>query len=51
MPIPSEINEIIQRLNQELNQIEQDATVALNLVRQRLVLFAGNIGVVRCPRT
>jgi GTP1/Obg family GTP-binding protein len=42
MAIPSEINEIIQRLNQELNEIEQDAAVALNLVRQRLVLFAGN---------
>lgn len=46
MPIPPEINEIIQRLNQELNQIEQDATEALNLLQPRLNLFPNNPVVV-----
>jgi hypothetical protein len=42
MPIPSEIQALVDRLNQELNEIEQDATAALNLLRQRLSLFPDN---------
>ena len=42
MPIPSEIQALVDRLNEELNEIEQDATVALNLVRQKLSLFPDN---------
>lgn len=43
MPIPSEILALINRLNQELEQTEQDATEGLNLVRQRLSRFPDNL--------
>lgn len=42
MSIPSEIQTLVDRLNQELNDTEQYATAALNLVRQRLSLFPDN---------
>ncbi len=42
MPIPSEIRELADRLNQELEQTERDTTEGLNLVRQRLSIFPDN---------
>ncbi len=42
MSIPSEIAVIIERLNQELSQIEQEATEGLNTVRFRLEYFPEN---------
>jgi len=42
MPIPSEIQALVDRLNQELDETEQDSTIALHLVRQRLSLFPTN---------
>lgn len=42
MPIPSEISALIDRLNQELNLVEQEATAALSLVRLRLDRFPTN---------
>lgn len=42
MPIPSELQTLVNRLNQELDEIEQDSTIALHLVRQRLSLFPTN---------
>ena len=42
MPIPSEIQALIDRLNRELDEIERDAITGLNLVRQRLSLFPEN---------
>jgi len=42
MPIPSEIRELINRLEQELDEIEQKATDGLNLVRPLLSLFGDN---------
>lgn len=42
MPIPSEIQILIARLNRELEETEQDALSGLNLVRQRLDLFPEN---------
>ncbi len=33
MPIPSEIQSLVNRLNLELETIEQEATEGLNLVR------------------
>ena len=42
MPIPSELQALVDRLNQELDEIEQDSTIALHLVRQRLSLFPNN---------
>lgn len=36
MAIPSEITALIERLKQQLNQIEQEATEGLNLARVRL---------------
>jgi len=35
MPISPEITDLVDRLNQELNETEQNAIEGLNLVRQR----------------
>ena len=43
MPIPSEIIALIERLNQEFNQTEQEATDALNIVRRNLYFFPNNV--------
>ncbi|MCL1470996.1 hypothetical protein LAY57_09960 [Argonema antarcticum A004/B2] len=43
MPIPSEIIALIERLNQEFNQTEQEATDALNIVRRNLSFFPNNV--------
>ncbi|MDJ0713952.1 MAG: hypothetical protein QNJ54_07005 [Prochloraceae cyanobacterium] len=40
MTIPTELSVIITTLNQELNQIEQEATRGLNLVRELLPQFS-----------
>ncbi len=42
MPIPPEIEVIINRLNQELNNIEQKAREGSNLVRSILSIFPDN---------
>lgn len=42
MPIPSEIQALIDRINRELDETERDAIAGLNLVRQRLSLFPEN---------
>ena len=47
MPIPSEINALIERLNQELTQIEQEATDGLTLARVSLERFADNATLIQ----
>ncbi|OCQ94390.1 restriction endonuclease subunit S [Oscillatoriales cyanobacterium USR001] len=47
MPIPSEIQSIINRLNQELDRTEENATEGLNLVRLPLSLFPDNLILVQ----
>lgn len=47
MPIPSEINALIERLNQELTQIEQEATEGLTLARVSLERFADNATLIQ----
>lgn len=42
MPIPSELNALITRLNQELDIIEREATVGLNLARVSMERFPEN---------
>ena len=42
MAIPSEIIALIERLNQELDQISQEATQGLKIVRSRLLRFQNN---------
>jgi hypothetical protein len=42
MPIPSEIQSLVDRLDQELGQIEREATEGLNLVRPILSNFPDN---------
>lgn len=42
MPIPPEINAIVQRLNQELSQVEQEASAAMSIVRNLLNRFPNN---------
>ena len=47
MSIPSEIEKIIERLNQELEIIERDATFGLNLIRNRLERFPDNQALIQ----
>jgi len=47
MQIPPEINAIIERLNQELNQFEQEATEGLNLARAILERFPNNAKLIQ----
>jgi len=42
MPITPEIQALVDRLNQELNQTEQEATEGLNIVRPLLSRFPEN---------
>ena len=43
MTIPTELSGIITRLNQELNQIEKEATRGLDLIRELLPQFGDNL--------
>jgi len=47
MPIPSEIQNLIERLNQELAETETDATQGLNLVRPILSRFPDNARIIQ----
>jgi hypothetical protein len=47
MAIPSEITPLVQRVNQELDQIEQDATEGISLARAILNQFPENFIVVQ----
>jgi hypothetical protein len=42
MPIPPEIQTVIDRLDRELNEIEQESTEGLNLTRELLSRFSDN---------
>jgi hypothetical protein len=42
MPIPSEIQTIIARLNQEIGETEQESSAGLNLARQLIQQFPEN---------
>ncbi|WP_275974203.1 hypothetical protein [Argonema galeatum] len=42
MPIPPEITALVEQLNQELNQIEQEATAGITLTRAILDRFPEN---------
>ena len=42
MPIPSALTVLIERLNQELNQIEQEASEGLTMARSVLLKFPEN---------
>lgn len=43
MLIPPELTALVEQLNQELNQIEQQITEGLNLVKLRLDRFPNNL--------
>ncbi|MFB2919429.1 hypothetical protein [Aerosakkonema funiforme] len=47
MAIPSEIVALIERLNQELNETEQEAIKGVNIVRQGLSFFPNNVTLTR----
>jgi hypothetical protein len=47
MPIPPEINSIVENLNQELDEIEQQAIEGQNLARIILDKFPNNARLVR----
>lgn len=47
MAIPTEFLALIDRLNQELDQTEQEATAGLNLARAALSRFADNAVLIQ----
>ena len=47
MPIPQQIHVLIERLNQELNQIEQEATEGLNLTRNQLQRYPDRSALIQ----
>lgn len=47
MPVPPEISTLIDQLDQELNQIEQEATQGISLVRSLLSDFPDNIRLIQ----
>ncbi|MCL1472092.1 hypothetical protein [Argonema antarcticum] len=47
MPIPAEINALIERLNDELNQMERSATEGIALARAILKRFPDNFTVIQ----
>ncbi|MFB2972564.1 hypothetical protein ACE1CD_26695 [Aerosakkonema sp. BLCC-F183] len=47
MPIPSEIRELIDRINQEINETEQEATEGISLVRPILSQFPENVALTQ----
>ncbi len=47
MPIPSKIQTLIERLNQELADTETDATQGINLVRSILSQFPDNARMIQ----
>jgi len=47
MPIPSEINDLVQGLNRELNLLEREATDGLALARTVLNRFPNNFTVTQ----
>jgi hypothetical protein len=51
MTIPSEILAIITTLNQELHQIEEEATRGLQIIRRLLPLFSDNIVLIQLLAT
>jgi hypothetical protein len=47
MPVPSEISDLVQRLNRELDQLETEATEGLALARNILARFVDNFTVTQ----
>ena len=47
MPIPSEIQSLVDRLDRELGEIEREATEGLNLVRPILSNFPDNVRLIQ----
>lgn len=47
MPIPPEINALVERLDQELTQIEEEATAGLTFARVILNRFPDNFTVIQ----
>ena len=43
MPLPSNFNTLVERINQELNNLDHELYQAIELIRERLILFPGNI--------
>ena len=51
MTIPPEILAMIRKLNQELNQIEKEATSGLEIVRGLLPIFSDNLVLIQLLST
>lgn len=47
MPIPSEITGLIQRLNQELNEIKKESELGLNLAKGSLEQYPDNLALIQ----
>lgn len=47
MQLPPEIDDLLEQLNQELNQVEQEATAGLNLAKPILDRFPNNATLIQ----
>ncbi|AFY75969.1 hypothetical protein Ple7327_0522 [Pleurocapsa sp. PCC 7327] len=47
MPIPPELVDLVNRLNQELDETEREATEGLNLLRPLLSRFPSNVRLIQ----
>lgn len=46
MSITPEIQDLVERLNQELGEIEQEATEGENIIQQLMSLFSNNASLI-----
>lgn len=46
MTIPSEIEDLVNRLNQELDRIERDASEGSNIIRSLFLRFPDNVTLI-----
>jgi hypothetical protein len=47
MPIPPEIQSLVDRLNEELGEIEREATEGENFLRELMSLFSNNASLIQ----
>lgn len=43
MPLPSNFNTLLEQINEELNNLNRELYQAIELIRERLILFPDNI--------
>lgn len=47
MPLPASFNTLLEQINKELNNLDLELYQAIELVRERLILFPDNIASIQ----